>query len=412
MVNRVMTQKLVKAAAKYGDAVEQELEELIVGGSVTRNDIDLTIALEHDFGPDWRNRVKNVNRVGNDAMEAIITSGTFNKFVQAQIRATLRETPKEAYKLSNLVATENKGECEGPFKDMGVFTDMKWHPVCELEAPPLYGIGSDYQQHPQGVPGGLGVAWTREALCADPNGYLAGLIKNVRDAHDEERENQLLDAFIGYTQSYNRTGTLYDTYYESGSVTPFENGGPWVNASANGFYCWSDLTEVKEMFWDMTDMVHGRTIDIDTDNLTVVTSMQEANRMRPLLLSQAVECDNDCAGDGQTCKYIMTADVANGVTFDLIAYKRFVDRIMLRYGVTRAAAEKWWWVGKLSDFIGWAYNITPEVTRCPLGSEECRKRIVAVYTSHSKGYSWIKDPHKGILMTGEDTASVSASESA
>lgn len=403
MANRPMTAKLVKELAKHGDVVEQQFEELLLSKSITPNDVDLTVAIEHDFGPDWRSRL---NRIGDDAMEAIITSGTFNKMVQKVIRTSLREEPKEEYVLSRLASSETKGECEGIYEDHGVFSDIQAHEVCELEAGPLYGVATDFLRHPNGKQASAGIAFTREAMCKDPNGFLMQQIPKLRDAHMEYKENKLIDTFIGYLPTFNRSGTLYDTYYESGSATPYANGGPWVNASADDIACSSDFDAIKELFWDMRDMVHGRPVLVDTNNLTIITSRQKANRMRPFLLAQAVECDQACSGEGNTCKYIMTAEVANGGTYTVVPYQRMVDRLILRYSLTAMQAEDYMWLGQsVANFISWVSQIAPEVTRCPLGTEECRKRIVAVYSSLSKGYAYIRDPYKGIMLTGDGSDS-------
>jgi len=394
------TRKIVKAMAAAGrssDALEQEFGEILEQGEMHWSEVKMEAALEQDFGPNYKSKIQNVS---DDAMEAIVTSGTFNKMIAKVIRAAVLETPKEAYKMSRIVTSETVGECDGPIEDHGMFTDFQAHEVCELEAGPLYGIATDFLRHPRGKQASNGLAFTREAMCRDINGFIGQAIPKLRDSLDEWKENKLIDTFIGYIPTFNRSGTLYDTYYaaEEGT-TEFDHDGPWVNAACNEFLCSSDLTAVREIFWDMRDMVHGREINVDTDNLTLLTSKQNADRIRPLLLASAVECDTGCAGDGETCKYIMTAEVANGMTFDLQSYSRFVDRLVLRYGITRAEAQDWWWVGSIGNFIGWKSQIAPQVNRCPLGTEECRKRIVAVYSTLVKGYAYIKDPYQGVMLS-------------
>lgn len=394
-----ITKKIAKALkGKHADAVEQELEELLLSKAVKWQDLKLHAALEEDFGMGYRDRIQ---RIGDDAMEAIVTSGTFHKMVSTVIRTTLMEEPREAFKLSAAVTSETVGECDGPIEDHGVFTDFVAHEICELEMPPLYGVATDFMRHPTGKEAGLGMAFTRDALCKDPSGMLQREIPNLRVALDEYRENKLVDTFIGYLTTFNRSGTSYDTYYAADDevTTPFSDGsnGPWINAACNTFSCSSDLTAVKELGWNMRDMVHGRELNLEYDQ--VWTSKQTADRIRPLLLASAVECDTPCSGDGQTCKYIMTAEVANGMTFTVTPYSRMVDRIVLRYGVTAAEAQDWWWIGRVADFLGWAWQRQPSVTRCPLGPEECRRRIAAIYTANIKGYAFIKKPQAGIMLT-------------
>lgn len=374
---------------------------------VTWRDIDFQACLEQDFGPDCRGRI---NRMDHDALEAVMTSGTFNKMILRTIRHALRENPKEEYKLSNAITSETRGECEGNYRDWGVFSNPQVHEVCELEMGPLYGVATDYQDHPNGTQVSAGLAWTREALCADPNGYLMKQVPKLRDAHDEWKENKIIDAFIGYTPSYDRTGTLYDTYYESGTATVFQNGGAWVNASGDDFTCGSDLDTVRDMFDDMTDLVHGRRVITNTDNMQVWTSTSKKRKVMPILLSSEVRCDEPCDSDNQTCTYIMTGDVARGgMQVSVNAYFRLVDKIVERWGVSRAAAESWIWFGQdVNEFVGWVYQIRPEITRCPIAGDDCAKRIVARYTSLSKGYAYIKDPMKGIILTGTGSTSASA----
>ena len=392
------TKKIVKAlAGRDSEAMEQEFEEMLVGGEIKRSELKLEAALEQDFGVDYR---RKINDISDDAMENIITSGTFHKMVTKVIRASLMETPKEEYKMLRLASQETVGECDGPYEDHGVFSDFQAHEVCELEMGPLYGVATDFLRHPTGKQASNGIAFTREALCKDPNGFLSMQIPKLRDSLDEWRENKLLDTFIGYLPTFNRSGTLYDTYYAAADgTTVYEDGGPWVNAACNSFNCSSDLQAVRDLFYDHRDMVHGRDIMVNTDMMTLLTSRKNADRIRPLLLASAIECDNECSGEGSTCKYVMSADVANGMTFDLQSYSRLIDRIVLRWSVTRAEAEDWWWVGNIPQFLRWANQIQPQVNRCPLGAEECRRRIVAIYSTLVKGYAYIADPYAGVMLS-------------
>lgn len=398
MANRQLTEKLIAAHKKHGGQVLEQFDGLLEAKTVKPDEICLVTCLEQDFGPNWRDRVMNAEQ---DAMEAIVTSGMFNKMVQRVIRYSLRENPKEEYKLSNLVTAETRGECEDSFKDFGVFSDMAWHEVCELEAPPLYGLASDFMEHPNGKAGGLGMAVTREAMCKDPNGFVMQHVPKIRDAHDQRREDLLLDALIGYNTTYNRSGTLYDIYYDAGSGTPFDDGstGPWVNAEALTITCPDDFQAIKELWREMTDLYHGRPIMMNTENLDVMTSEQEADRLRKLLQSTSVEQDVTC-GDASTVKYVMTPGVANGITFSPTTYLRLADRIAMRYDISIADARQWIWMGRLNEFLGFVYQIRPEVSRLNLSADDQARRIVARYNSHSKGYAYIKDPMKGIILTG------------
>lgn len=398
MPKRELTQKLIGEIKRHGDVALEQFDQAMKKKSIGWMDIDVNAILEHDFGPDHRGKL---TRLGDDAIEAIITSGVFNKMIPKIIRTALAENPKEQYKMSNLVPVEPKGECEDAYEDHGVFSDPQVEEVCELEKGPSFGVATDFMRHPKGKQAALSLEFTREALCRDPNGFILQQVPKIADAHNEYKENKILDTFIGYLPTFNRSGTAYNTYYEAGTATPFPNGGPWVNAAANDFLCSNDLQGIRNMIYDHRDMVHGRSIIMPTDNLTVVTSRQNADRIRPLLLATAIENDAACSG-GETRKYIMTAEVANGMTFDLQWYQRFVDRIKLRYSVSDAVAQQWWWTGRIPEFIHWVSQISPTVTRCPLGAEECKRRIVAVYSSLSKGYAYIVNPYAGMMLVPTD----------
>ena len=393
MPDKGLTQRLVKEIKKHGENALEQLDAALKSKQIGWKEIDFTAALESDFGPDMKGKVM---RMGDDAIEAIITSGTFNKMIPRVIRTALAENPKEQYKMSAVVPVETKGECEDSTEDHGVFSDPEVQEIGELEKPPLFGVATDYMKHPKGRMSGLSLAFTREALCRDPNSFIQKQVPKIADAHNQYKENKILDTFIGYLHTFNRSGTAYSTYYAA-SGTSFPSGGPWVNAAYNNFLCSNDLQSVRNMFYDHRDMVHGRPIEIDTDNLTLLTSKQNADRIRPLLLASAIENDETCSG-GETRKYIMTAEVANGMTFDLMSYQRFVDRIKLRYGVSASTAQQWWWAGRIPEFISWVSQISPTVTRCPLGAEECQRRVVALYTSVSKGYAYITNQYAGVML--------------
>jgi uncharacterized lipoprotein YddW (UPF0748 family) len=86
--------------------------------------------------------------------------------------------------------------------------------------------------------------------------------------------------------------------------------------------------------------------------------------------------------------------------FSPTTYLRLAEKIALRYSISLADARQWIWLGRLDEFIGFVYQIRPEVRRLNLSAEEQSRRIVARYDSHSKGYAYIKDPMKGIILTG------------
>ena len=409
MANRAMTQRILRDFKRHGDNVlESEtngMEGALLAGSMKWNDICYVTVLENELGDGWKRRLLNSD---HNALEAVLTSGTFNKMILRTIRHALMETPKEAYKLASMVTSETRGECEGNYRDWGVFSDPQVTEVCELEMGPMHGIATDYQDHPNGHQYAGGLAWTREAMCADPNGYLMKEVPKLRDAHFEKQENLLLDAFIGYTPSYDRSGTLYETYYEEDSAdTPFDPDGPWVNAAGYGFTCGSDLEAVRDIFDDMVDLVHGRPIETDVNNMTVFTSFAKARSVRPILLSTEVRCDEPCDQGGQTCTYIMTGDTARGgMNVNVMDYKRWVTKLMDRYSLSRAEAEEWMWFGpSVNEFLGFVWQIAPEITRCPIAGDDCAKRIIARYTSLSKGYAYIKDPMKGLIFTGAGSTS-------
>lgn len=409
MANRQRTLDILRDLRnhkKQEDVVLEQIDVAMEAGSIKPADIDLTVCLEQDFGADWRRKTSE-RGVSDDAMEAIITSGTFNKMAQIVIKNTLRENPREQYKISAKVGTSSRGECEESYKDFGAFSDMKFHEVCELEAAPDYGMSTDWLQHPNGKGGGLGVAFTREAMCKDPNGYLMTQVANIKDAHDLYKEEKLIDAMIGYNTTWNRSDTDYDIFYDSGYGTVFDDGssGPWVNATAESLVCGEDLQVVKNLFYDMTDMVHGRPMSMDTDGLDVFTSQRTRDRINPILNATSVEKDSTCPGSGDTIHYYMPPAIANGMTFQPVAYIRLIQRIMLRYSLTAAQANEWIFFGNLSEFLGWTYQVRPEVKRLTLCSDDQKKRIVARYDSYSKGYAWVKDPQKAVWMTGSESES-------
>ena len=405
MANRQLTKTVIEKFKKHGNEVLEDFDAALEAKQIKPAEIDLNYCVEHDFGPNFKEKIMNM---GSDAMEAIVTSGTFNQMVQRTIRYSLQENPREEYKLSAITPVESRGECEESFKDWGVFSDIKVHELCELEPSPLYGIASDYLEHPNGKTVGAGIAFTREALCKDPNGFALQQVPKIADAHNLYREEKLVDTLIGYNATYDRSGTLYDIFYEDGATgTPFDDGsgGPWINAASLTLTCGEDLQTVKNLFYDMTDLVHGRPMSVDVTNLNVYTSQRTRDRILPLLNATSVEKDATCPGSGSTVHYFMSPEVANGMTFSPIEYQRLISAIMSRYSLTQAQANEWIFFGKIPEFMAWVYQIRPAVTRLNLSEEAQRRRIVAQYDSISKGYAYVKEPQKAVWLTGDSSAS-------
>lgn len=407
---RRTTEKIVADYARHGDVVVEHFEEMLESKDLTYRDIDLQVALEHDLQKtNVQHRLETLSR---DTLEQIITSGIFNKMIAPIFRATLREQPKEQYLLLSQLngSAETKGECEDGFKDFGVFSDPQVAELCdEMDRPPAFGMSSDYMTHPTGTSIGLELQWTRQAVCRDPNGFLLQQVPKIADAHNNWIENRLIDLLIGYNNTWNMSGTDYATYYgpDAAVTTPFGNGtsGPWINAGANDLICPEDLDSIRDMFFEFRDIVHGRPVNVSDSGLSVLTSKKHAAYILKKMAAQQIEEDVTCSSGG-TVKYIMSGDVANSMTFSSVTgYHRLVDAIVTRHGVTKAEAEKWFWLGNLSEFIRWVYNRRPAVTRCPLGREECSREIVAVYTSRSKGYGYVLNPMRGMMFVPTESSS-------
>jgi len=394
------TRNLLSVLEQHTDRWSGDVDDMLESGDIHWSNIDLTECLRKDLGSDYRHTISTMSY---NALEATVTSGTFVKFAEKMIRFGLRETPKEEYLLLNRIAAESKGESERPYRDRGIFSDPHVEEIAELQAPPAFGVASDFMDHPTGKQVGLGFRFTREALSEDPNGYLAQQVPKIGDAHNEYYENQLIDALIGYRATYNRTGTAYNTFYgpDAAVTTPFGNGsgGPWINAIANDLNCPSDFQLVKDRLYDFRDLFHGRPVTVPTDNLQVLTSPQKADEINPKLRAGAIEHDGtSCDGGSTTYKYISTHAVAANMEVTVSRYQRLTDRIALRYGISVADAQKWMWFGSdINAFIGLVYQIRPEVTRLNLSGEMQEKRIVAAWTSLSKGYSYVKDPMRGFM---------------
>lgn len=409
MADRHLTEKVIRDIKKHGDAALEALDQAIGLGpekGLHFADLDLRAALEADFGPNY---VDVINRKEDAAVEAVVTSGMFHKMVQRFIRFGLTQTPKEEYALLRRTPVETVGECEESYRDWGIFSDFKVHKLSELQKAPLYGLAADYLDHPRGEAYGNALAWTREALCKDPNRFIMSQLPLLLDAHNEEQENLLIDTVIGYNSNgnalWNRSGTVYDIYYDDGTSSYFDDGtsGPWVNALATEFVCPADFQVLKDLWRDFTDMVHGRPEPFAETGLDVFTSLEQQDALRKLLNSTEVEEDVTCGSS--TIRYKMTPQVANNLDFEPVGYRRMVSRIVERYGITETEAQKWMWFGHLSDFMALAYQVRPTAQRVPLAGEEYRRRIVAMYTTYSKWYVYVKNPKKGVLVTHVESSS-------
>lgn len=406
MADRNATMKIIQDYKKHGDVVLEALDQVISLGpekGMNWRDLDLRAALEADLGPDYRSRIERND--DDSALEAVITSGIFHKMVQRMIRFGLTQNPKEENMLLRMTPVESIGECDEGYIDWGVFDDFEVHEVSELQMGPLYGISTDYLKHPNGKAYANALAWTREALCKDPNGFIQRRVPALVQAHQDKQEERLVDVLIGYNTTWNRSGVVYDIYYDDGSGSYFEDGssGPWINSLQADFVCPADFEPLKAVWRDFTDMVHGRPENFRETGLDVFTSLETASALRKLLQSTQVEEDVACGSS--TMKYVMTPQVANDLDFSPVGYRRMVSKIMERYSVTEAEAQKWIWFGHVSDFMALVYNVRPEARRVTLSSEDQRRRIVALYDTYSKWYVYVKNPKAGTLVTHVEESS-------
>ena len=88
--------------------------------------------------------------------------------------------------------------------------------------------------------------------------------------HFTKQEELLLDAFIGYTRAMTAPGrcetrtTLKTAALRRSPVVPAVHGSTRRQLD---FGCSADLQSVRDLFYDMRDLVHGRPIDMDSNNL-------------------------------------------------------------------------------------------------------------------------------------------------
>jgi hypothetical protein len=250
--------------------------------------------------------------------------------------------------------------------------------VAEPVAPgmpyPTYGFGEDYIETPSTVKHGLIVPVTREAIFFDRTNLVLQRASEVGQVLGLHKEKRLLDVMLGAVNTYNRNGTVLDTYQTS---------GPWVNHRAdNELRDWTSADAAEQLLAAMLDPHTGEPILVAARHVLVTPAYRhaaarvfEATDIRYTTGPTETTASNPLAG-----QYTVHAS-------------RLLLRRIVASGIDEAAARGWWFLGDFRRAFAYMENWPITVTQAPAGSEaEFTHDIVVRYKASERGTPAVLDP--------------------
>jgi hypothetical protein len=390
------------------DEISHAMEEHVKSGGQKglRPRLDPCALLTAEFGHEFVTGIRHAtDREFYEDMQPIIHSSAAAKLLQRTILATLMlPCDPERFLLSSLVPVENVDNCDDGMQLNGLFDDFESLDVCEGEPIPWAQMGTDSLVLPKAKKGGRAIGFTREMMCKHGAALDTYNVAN-RLALGQQlwREKKLMDIHIGAVDVYNRSDTLWATYYELGTdIAEFGNGGPWVNAQQNVFCSLQSLELSGRLGRQMTDLMTGKKCSKSYN--TVITSAETAldiNVQQGAIRVEGAACTTADTGAPLTATqfHVDPDSLTTAGRQTVYDYERQVDSLVEAYGITDAQARDWWWNGDPAQAYRWYSNWGQTVERLPLGTNEVNRHIAMALQVSERGFGAVLDPQYAVWNT-------------
>lgn len=256
-------------------------------------------------------------------------------------------------------------------------------------------FGEAWQTTPETVEQALKVEITKEATFFEQaSGEVMRQADQIGDELARGEEVEICDEFIGVTNSYNRSGTSYNTYQAS---------TPWINSGSNPFTDENDLDDANALLLAMTDPDTGREIQINL--LQVFCSPYRERVFREQLFPSQVSLGTQISSN--VAQRIIqsqsaTAQVMRG-TIKVIPLTQIWHNRMIAadgLGLTGANAKAYWWVGEPQRAFEWHENwpLTPwQAVATEMVMKD--RGLIAIHGANKRGKVYTREPRYMVRNT-------------
>lgn len=307
-----------------------------------------------------------------------VTLGMFSVIADNIIRTLVMEgynAEQEVWIGDQLVETVPSNLISEQIPDVGGFGDEM--EVIEDGNYPRVGLRDSMIQMPDTKRRGVILEINREVLRFDQTSLVYAKASKLGKTGRLNKENRILDAVVGATNTFQRNGTASNTYVAS--------GGNWVNVkTSNGLADWQNVQAAELLFSDMTHLISGDLLSIKPTAILVPTALK---RTAQYIVAQ-------------TTKNREATDSASTQTYHDNPYAGELQVISSDRVKARSSSATTWWVGDFKSAFVYVENDAMVVENMKPGSDaEWSRDAVAGFKVHERGEVGVRSPQHVVKST-------------
>jgi hypothetical protein len=325
----------------------------------------------YDCLSDWRHGVMESDAVNTAAFTAI------SRTVIASLVRSSFANP--AFTLTGIVPNEpNSSPDPEIMPEIAPLGDGN-QVVGEGQEYPVIGMSENWTERPKHAKRGSTILMTKEVIAKDNTGFIRQEASQLGYWLGLNKELRLLDVLIGYTNTYKRNGTAYNT---------FQTSTPWVNDQANPISDWTDIDESRLLFSNMRHPDTGLPVFLGTAQIFAAeTNRSTINRV---LTATTIE-----TGASTDARRTIGGNPVSGMS---ATYSELLDyQIAVRGLASASNARQWWFHGNIAEAIAYSESMALSVIPAPaeaIGYLSFTRDIVAGFKASEKGIAYVKEPRK------------------
>lgn len=269
---------------------------------------------------------------------------------------------------------------------------------------PKRGLGERTQTTPEKIKQGLILALTKELITATQSGLAqARLMDKARAVGFEPRynkEERILRAVLGLTNSYVENKVSLNTYYLAGDTHPFQAGqaaadpnAVYRNKVANNLADHTDVNVLLQLFNRMSDPATGRPVLVQPDTYLITPGLEMTAHM--VLRATEVRV-------GTNPISIASSPVPGALGRITPVVSEIAGRLLVASGLTQAQADQYQVLFEKSKAF-WYQEVWPTtITEAPADHpDNFNNDIVSQFKASEFGEVMVADPRSTVLATNE-----------
>jgi len=270
-------------------------------------------------------------------------------------------------------------------------------------------FAEDYVDTPFSTKRGLKIGVTREIVHFDQTGLLMQRSRMVGERVSVNRENRMLDTFLGLDNPYKRKGTFSNTYVGSGPRQNLLTGVELVD--------WTDIEEALQLFAEMVDdRADGEPIEVTPSQLVVMPRklftarrILNASEVRHTTGGNSVADGAGALGPNDNIETMGANPITDN--YEIISTNRMYQRLQKPHtdihqgtviaGLSAADAQKVWFLGDFKRSFKYRTIFPLEVISA--GAEHPAffdKDVVMQFRASERGVPFVVDPWHVMRIQG------------